>query len=111
MTNLIQAEWESSLLTEKDAMVLDVRTPDECNNGMLENANCLNFFEKENFILALEQMDKQKSYYVYCRSGQRSTNACRLMESLGFKNTFNLVGGILNWTEKTPTKGDFRTLL
>lgn len=104
MTNLTQEEWESRLLTDKDAVVLDVRTPDECNSGMLENAKCLNIFDKENFILALEQTDKEKNYYVYCRSGQRSTNACWLMESLGFKNTFNLVGGILNWTEKNLTK-------
>jgi rhodanese-related sulfurtransferase len=100
MTNLTPEEWKSKLLTDKDAVVLDVRTADECNSGMLENAKCLNIFDKENFIHHLGQADKEKSYYIYCRSGQRSTSACRLMESLGFKNTFNLVGGLLNWTEK-----------
>ena len=51
----------------------------------------------ESFIEKLNSLDKSISYYVYCRSGQRSSKACYLMEQLGIKTTYNLVGGALEW--------------
>jgi rhodanese-related sulfurtransferase len=42
-------------------------------------------------------LDKSKNYYVYCRSGARSEQACHLMSQMGFENTFNLLGGIMQW--------------
>ena len=45
----------------------------------------------------IEKLDKDSSYYVYCRTGVRSANSCQLMSELGFKNVFNLVGGIVEW--------------
>ena len=56
------------------------------------------FFEGQEFIDALEKMDKSKNYYIYCRSGNRSGQACDIMDQLGFENTFNLEGGFMNWT-------------
>lgn len=43
---------------------------------------------------------KEQEVIVYCRSGNRSGQACLLLETMGFKNTKNLVGGMLNWREK-----------
>ena len=45
----------------------------------------------------LGKLDKDLSYYVYCRTGVRSSNSCALMSELGFKKTFNLIGGIVEW--------------
>ena len=45
----------------------------------------------------LEKLDKSKKYYVYCRSGKRSSQACDIMNSIGFENTYNLEGGFMNW--------------
>ena len=45
----------------------------------------------------MKLMDKNKSYFIYCRSGNRSSKACFIMNSMGFKKTFNLMGGILEW--------------
>ena len=45
----------------------------------------------------LEALDKSKNYYVYCRSGARSAKACEIMNSIGFENAYNLLGGFLEW--------------
>jgi rhodanese-related sulfurtransferase len=42
-------------------------------------------------------MDKSKNYYVYCRAGSRSSQACQIMDQMGFENTYNLAGGFSNW--------------
>ncbi len=48
----------------------------------------------------LTQLDKSKIYLVYCRSGNRSGQACLTMQGLGFNELFNLVGGTMSWTGK-----------
>ena len=45
----------------------------------------------------IEKLDKDNSYYVYCRTGVRSANSCQLMNELGFKKVYNLLGGIVEW--------------
>ena len=49
------------------------------------------------FIDKVNVLDKNKFYYVYCRSGARSAQAVQLMRDLGFSETYNLIGGILKW--------------
>lgn len=95
--NLTQNEWVSRYETDNNPQILDVRTEDECNQGMIPNAINLDIKEGSNFISGLENLDKTKNYYVYCRSGMRSEKACEIMNSLGFENTYNLLGGILDW--------------
>lgn len=101
MKNLSQKEWEEKTASDPNAVIIDVRTQGECADGIIEGAKCLDIFQKDNFLSELEKMDSSKNYYVYCRSGQRSANACSVMENMGFENVFNLTGGILNWTGKT----------
>jgi rhodanese-related sulfurtransferase len=57
----------------------------------------MNIQNTAKFIHDIESMDKSKTYYVYCRSGGRSFQACMLMQAKGF-NTYNLAGGMLSWT-------------
>ncbi|HET9058005.1 MAG TPA: rhodanese-like domain-containing protein [Chitinophagaceae bacterium] len=47
---------------------------------------------------------KDKEVIVYCRSGNRSGQACMILDTMGFKNTKNLTGGMLSWTEKFGLK-------
>ncbi|QEE49762.1 rhodanese-like domain-containing protein [Flavobacterium alkalisoli] len=102
MKNVRQDEWETLIEQDSNAVVLDVRTEDECAEGMLPNAVCINFFEREHFFDEMRKLDRDKNYYVYCRSGNRSGMACQFMESFGFENTINLNGGLLLW------KGDLK---
>ena len=43
---------------------------------------------------------KQEPIYFYCRSGNRSGQACMMLESLGFTNVINVTGGMLAWQER-----------
>lgn len=98
MANLSQAEWREKLAQDKNAVVLDVRTWPELNEeGIIPNAIHLDIYMGRQFIDALNQLDKNKNYYVYCRSGNRSGQACSIMEQMGFKNAYNLLGGMLEW--------------
>jgi rhodanese-related sulfurtransferase len=105
--NLTQEDWISQLTKDENAIILDVRTQDECNEGIIPNALVnLDIYEGQEFIDKLEKLDKSKNYYVYCRSGVRSAKACDAMNNLGFKNTFNLLGGFLEWDGKVVSPED-----
>ena len=69
----------------------------EIEEGMIPEALHLDFYLGQDFINGLESLDKTKNYYVYCRSGNRSGQACLIMKQLGFDSTFNLVGGMNEW--------------
>jgi len=99
MKNLIKEEWKKSLSTNTNYVLLDVRSPQECQAGMQENASQLNFLDQAEFMNGIESLDKTKDYFVYCRSGARSSNACAVLTQKGF-TTFNLLGGMLEWDGK-----------
>ncbi len=78
------------------AIILDVRTPEEYKEEHLAGARQLDFLNTSVFDAGIKQLDKSHTYYVYCRSGKRSHNACIKMKKQGFK-VFDMEGGILNW--------------
>lgn len=96
MKNVTQEEWRELIQNDPNAVILDVRTPGECMEGVQPNSMNLNFMDGGAFVAGLEKLDKSKNYYVYCRSGNRSGAACGMMEGKGF-NTFNLLGGMMMW--------------
>ncbi|MDP5158952.1 MAG: rhodanese-like domain-containing protein [Flaviramulus sp.] len=98
MEDLSQEDWKEQLAKDNNALIIDVRTTAEVAEGIIENALHLDFFKGQEFVNEIEKLDKSKSYYVYCRSGNRSGQACKIMEQLGFKNAYNLEGGMLQWT-------------
>ncbi len=95
--NLSQQEWADQLRNDTNSVILDVRTEDEWNDGIIPNAINIDIYKGQGFIYGLEELDKTKNYYVYCKAGGRSEQACQIMGQLGFENTFNLVGGFMNW--------------
>lgn len=97
MEDLTQEEWAEQLASDENAVILDVRTEEEIAGGVIPNAIHIDIYKGQEFIDEVEELDKSKHYYVYCRSGNRSGQACRIMEELGFENAFNLEGGILEW--------------
>ncbi|GGW22810.1 rhodanese-like domain-containing protein [Arenibacter certesii] len=97
MADLSQEEWSAQLESDQNAFILDVRTPEEVEEGYIPNMTNLDIRMGQEFITELEKLDKSKNYYVYCRSGQRSGQACALMNKLGIENAYNLEGGIMNW--------------
>ena len=95
--NLSQQDWISQLEADTNAVILDVRTEDECNEGIIPNAIMIDIYKGQGFIYQVEELDKNKNYYVYCKAGGRSAQACAIMNQLGFENTFNLEGGFMQW--------------
>ena len=92
--------WKKQLLTDNNANIIDVRTPDEYRISHIPNSINIDFYTPHNFVQEINKLDKNQSYYIYCRSGVRSANSCALMKECGFKKTFNLVGGIVEWDGK-----------
>tara|TARA_B100000497_G_C7650718_1_gene391470 strand:+ start:705 stop:1019 length:315 start_codon:yes stop_codon:yes gene_type:complete len=97
MIDLSQDQWATQLVSNLNAVVIDVRAAEEVEEGIIPDALHLDIYKGQEFISALEKLDKSLSYFVYCRSGVRSTQACSLMQQLGFTATFNLVGGFMEW--------------
>ncbi len=97
MADLSQEEWEDQLNADDNAFILDVRTPEEVEEGYIPNASNIDIYLGQDFLTELEKLDKSKNYYVYCRSGNRSRQACAIMNNVGFDNAYNLEGGILEW--------------
>ena len=95
--NLEKEVWRDQLKNDANAIVLDVRTEEEFNEGFIPEAINIDIYKGQGFIYAIEELDKSKNYYVYCRSGGRSGQACSIMNQLGFDNSCNLLGGIMNW--------------
>ncbi|TRZ41479.1 rhodanese-like domain-containing protein [Robertkochia solimangrovi] len=97
MADLSQEEWEAQLEKDDNAVILDVRTDAEVDEGYIPGMVHIDIYQGQKFIEELEKLDKSKNYYVYCRSGNRSGQACKLMDQLGFANSYNLTGGIMKW--------------
>tara|TARA_R110002051_G_scaffold241712_1_gene302036 strand:- start:8913 stop:9224 length:312 start_codon:yes stop_codon:yes gene_type:complete len=97
MADLLQEDWAAQLKNETNAFLLDVRTAEEVAEGYIPNATNIDIHLGQGFINEIEKLDKSKTYFVYCRSGARSGQACAIMNSLGFENAYNLVGGFMNW--------------
>jgi rhodanese-related sulfurtransferase len=80
-----------------DFVILDVRTSEEFAAEHIENAVNINL-NGPNFREAVNQLDKNKTYVVYCRTGVRAAEAAAIMKELGFKNVYDM-GGIEAWKE------------
>lgn len=98
MTELHQDEWNEQRLAAANAVLLDVRTEEEFNEKHLPGAILIDIRQPQTFMDAANELAKDKAYYIYCRSGARSTQACQLLDQLGVAETVNLKGGILAWT-------------
>lgn len=102
MNDLTQRAWTQQLSSDPDAVLLDVRTLQEVQQGHIPGATHLDIMNAGAFMEGAKDLDKTKSYYVYCRSGGRSGQACMIMNSIGFEKAYNLMGGFMEWQgEKT----------
>lgn len=80
----------------ENSVLLDVRTPEEVAEQAIEGHVLINAFDP-NFPSKINELDKDKAYFVYCRSGNRSGKVCDFMAKNGFSQLYNLRGGILAW--------------
>ena len=78
------------------AQILDVRTPEEFESEKIDNAINANWLG-DSFVTDIAKLDQSKPIFVYCKSGGRSSKATAKLAELGFKNIYELQGGILKW--------------
>jgi rhodanese-related sulfurtransferase len=83
-------------IKNSEVVVIDVRTPEEIADGKIGDAMELNFYDRD-FADRLLQLDKEKEYFIYCKSGGRSAKTARLMIQNGFGKVSNLEGGYTDW--------------
>ena len=79
-------------------VLMDIRTASEHKKGIIPEALLIDFFS-ENFEVTLNNLDKSKTYYIYCASGGRSSEAAELMSKKGFMHVVDLDGGIKKWKD------------
>lgn len=96
--NLTDLPFAEALAADAHGVLLDVRTAAEFADGHLPGAANIDVMQPD-FSLNVMDLDPDKNYYVYCRSGGRSSQACMIMASSGITGKLtNLTGGILGWT-------------
>lgn len=89
-------EFYNKIETNKEAQLVDVRTPDEFLNGHLVNAMNIDW-KADDFEEKSKALDKNRPVYVYCMSGPRSTAASKKLQEMGFKNVYIMEGGMMKW--------------
>ncbi len=92
----VDATQAASVLQEEKPTVVDVRTPAEFAAGHLPGALNIDV-EDPGFTEAIGQLPKDDTYFVYCRSGNRSGVATDQMAEQGFTDVYDLQGGIVDW--------------
>tara|TARA_A100001011_G_scaffold94399_1_gene99302 strand:+ start:1619 stop:2002 length:384 start_codon:yes stop_codon:yes gene_type:complete len=97
MDELAPDAWAELQEQTSESVILDVRTEEEFESGYIKGALNMDIRGGVDFLASIESLDKSKSYFVYCRSGARSGQACQLMSQMGFSAVYNLDGGVLAW--------------
>ncbi len=102
-------EFSKKIAELPGAPIIDVRTPGEFSQGHLKNA--VNYdISKSGFENQIASLDKLKPVLVYCLTGSRSTYAVRYLQSIGFKEVYELSGGILKWRAASLPETTDKTL-
>lgn len=95
--NLDYESFSQMIINENSkCVILDVRTREEYLQGHIRNSLNIDIY-KNDFKTKINSLNKQKTYFVYCKSGYRSNSAVKFMHGLGFEQVYNLKGGINKW--------------
>ncbi len=93
----ITGEEFQRLMNDENTVIVDVRTQGEWDGGYIDGADLLLDYSSPDFEEQIMKLDPSKTYLVYCRSGNRSAKACKIMSAKGFDKVYNLSGGIIKY--------------
>src|SRR5687768_11576633 len=91
-------EFAEEIAKTSEKILLDVRTPEEFNEGHIENALLINFHD-DDFKQQVNKLEKTTPVYVYCASGVRSDKAAKILKDEGFEKVYVLEDGLKSWTQ------------
>ena len=83
---------------DSNIAILDVRTAKEFADGHVAGAVNIDVNQAD-FAQKIDELDRSKTYIVYCRSGRRSRKAVGIMAAKGFKNLYNVSDGFVGWNK------------
>lgn len=95
-TRVLDKETFAAQMTKNGAVIVDVRMPQEFEQGALEKAVNIDFFAPS-FKTDLLDLDRSKKYYLYCKNETRSYKAMEFMQKNDFKQVYILKGGFEKW--------------
>ena len=84
------------LIEQGAGQLVDIRTPGEFQQGHIHGAVLIDFYSSS-FREDLDRLDKNTPIYIYCRSGNRTSQSLRILEGLGFREIVNLQHGLIDW--------------
>lgn len=93
---VLQAQDFKKAISNRKVQLIDVRTLGEFNSGHIKNAKNIDIFSSE-FISEVNKFETEKPIFLYCGSGIRSKKASKKLATLGFKEIYDLKGGIRNY--------------
>lgn len=96
VSELSVPDFEKKMAESANKTILDVRTAEEYQSGHLQDAILIDYY-KNDFKQQLSKLDKNKPVFVYCASGGRSGSASDVLSDMGFKQVYDLKGGINAW--------------
>jgi rhodanese-related sulfurtransferase len=94
--NLNPNDFKEAFESSDNAVIIDVRTAPEIAVGKISGALEIDFYGAD-FTQKILELDRSKAYFMVCRSGGRSAQACSFMSQNGFKEIYNLAGGMISW--------------
>lgn len=94
--NQLKYEVFKKNITDKNIQLVDVRTATEFKQGAIKKAKNIDVLSSS-FLSKVNKLDKNKPVYLYCRSGNRSQKALKILKKNGFKEIYDLEGGYINW--------------
>ncbi|MED4783700.1 rhodanese-like domain-containing protein [Brevibacillus choshinensis] len=95
--DLTTQEVEKKLSSDSSLQLIDVRNPDEYEDGHIPGSKLIPLPE---LPARIHEIDQNREVIFICRSGNRSGKACEYLNQLGYSNLNNMVGGMLAWTGK-----------
>jgi UPF0176 protein len=104
LNRYISGKSWNKLISNKETLVLDARKPFEYDVGTFKNSINPNIQNFKDFPKYLKKIDKTKPVAMFCTGGIRCEKASIFLKRKGFKNVFQLKGGILNYLDKTEKK-------
>lgn len=103
ITDIDTKTFSEKITAKPNAQIIDVRTPQEFASGHIDNAVNIDWLS-DNFVANTQKLDKTKPVFLYCKTSNRSTQAAKKLEELGFATIYNMKGGLLQWDAEGLSK-------